>query len=221
MACTGVSFVTSDKTSINDIDVIRTWPGDGRPVEGSWKTPTVIAYPQENKNISRTHWGYEVRRGLTSCSWTKLLLDTSAETTEFDDPSLRDAAGSALFHLPPGKNAQSVCRDFLAEVYRFVVGDLKMRLTPEVFDITPVECYLTVPAIWADKARAATWDAAKAAGFGSRRFDKIRMISEPEAAAIAALTKDLRPGSANAIKVRNHLGNCTIACPLSDFDFQR
>jgi hypothetical protein len=197
--------VTSDKTSIDDIDVIRTWPGDGRPVEGNWKTPTVIAYGAENRNARRNHWGYEVRPGMVSCSWTKLLLDTSAETAEFDDPSLRDAAGSALFHIPQGKDAQMVCQDFLTEVYRFVVDNLKMRITPEIFDMTPMECYLTVPAIWTDRARTATWEAAKAAGFGSRPFDAIRMVAEPEAAAVAALRKDLRPGSTNAVKVREQL----------------
>jgi molecular chaperone DnaK (HSP70) len=198
----GVSYVTSDKTSIDDIDVIRTWPGDGRPVEGNWKTPTVIAYGAENRNARRNHWGYEVRAGMVSCSWTKLLLDKSAETAEFDDPSLRDATGSALFHIPQGKDAQMVCQDFLTEVYRFVVANLKMRITPEVFDMTPMECYLTVPAIWTDKARTATWEAAKSAGFGSRSFDAIRIIAEPEAAAVAALRKDLQPGSTNAVKVR-------------------
>ena len=150
-----------------------------------------------------------------------MLLDTSAETTEFDDPSLRDATGSALFHLPHGKDAQMVCQDFLTEVYRFVVGNLKMRMTPEVFDMTPMECYLTVPAIWADKARTATREAAKAAGFGSRPFDAIRMIAEPEAAALAALRKDLRPGSVNAVKVRvakEGGGERTVA-PLSDLNF--
>lgn len=196
----GISYVTSDKTSIDDIDVFRSWPGDGRPVEGNWKTPTVIAYGAENR-AGRNHWGYEVRRGMTSCSWTKLLLDSSAETAEFDDPSLRNAAGSALFHIPHGKNAQMVCQDFLTEVYRFVVNNLKMRITPEVFEMTPMECYLTVPAIWTDKARTATFDAAKAAGFGSRPIDTIRIIPEPEAAAVAALRKDLRAGSVNAVKV--------------------
>ncbi|KAK4152182.1 heat shock protein SSA3 [Chaetomidium leptoderma] len=202
---TGVSYVTSDKTSVDDIDVFRSWPGDGRPVEGNWKTPTVIAYGAENRDAGRNRWGYEVRRGMESCSWTKLLLDTSAETAEFDDPSLRDTTGSALFRLPRGKDAQMVCQDFLTEVYRFVVGNLKMRMTPEVFDITPMECYLTVPAIWTDKARTATREAAKAAGFGSRPFDAIRMIAEPEAAAIAALKKDLRPGSVNAAKAGDNI----------------
>lgn len=199
-----MSYVTTDKTSIDDIDVIRTWPGDGRPVEGNWKTPTVIAYRAENRRTSRDHWGYEVRRGMVSCSWTKLLLDTSAETAEFDDPSLRNTTGSALFHLPEGKDAQMVCQDYLTEVYRFVVHNLKMRMTPEVFDITPMECFLTVPAIWTDKARASTWAAAMAAGFGSRPSDAISMITEPEAAALAALRKDLRPGSVNAVKVAEH-----------------
>ncbi|KAK3897524.1 hypothetical protein C8A05DRAFT_19735 [Staphylotrichum tortipilum] len=202
---TGVSYVTSDKTSIDDIDVIRTWPGDGRPVEGNWKTPTIIAYTTENRGATRNHWGYEVRRGMMSCSWTKLLLDTSAETSEFDDPSLRNATGSALFHIPRGKTAKLVCQDFLTEVYRFVVGNLKMRMSPEVFDMTPIECYLTVPAIWSDKARAATFEAAKAAGFGARPFDKIRIIAEPEAAAVAALRKDLRPGSVNAVKAGDNV----------------
>ncbi|KAK3374126.1 hypothetical protein B0T24DRAFT_577000 [Lasiosphaeria ovina] len=202
---TGVSFVTSDKTNVDDIDVIRTWPGDGGPVEGNWKTPTVIAYGSENNNEGRNRWGYEVRRGMEACSWTKLLLDTSAETAEFDDPSLREATGSALFHLPPGKDAQMVCQDFLVEVYRFVVNNLRMRMTPEVFKRTPMECYLTIPAIWTDKARSATLEAAKAAGFGSRKIDSIYMIPEPEAAAIAALRKDLRPGSVNAVNAGDNL----------------
>ncbi|KAL7919154.1 hypothetical protein ACQKWADRAFT_323202 [Trichoderma austrokoningii] len=142
---------------------------------------------------------------MTSCSWTKLLLDTSAETAEYDDPSLRDAAGSAFFRLPPCKSAQMVCQDFLAEVYHFVVHNLKMRMTPEVFDVTPMECYLTMPAIWTDKAQLSTREAARAAGFGSRPFDSIRMITEPEAAAIAALKNDLRPGSVNAVKTGDNI----------------
>jgi hypothetical protein len=182
--------------------VFRTWPGEGRPVEGNWKTPTIIAYGSENKRYAdRNRWGYQVRRDMEACSWTKLLLDTSAETAEFDDPSLRDAAGSALFRLPPEKDAQTVCRDFLTELYRFVVDSLQMRMTPEIFALTPMECYLTVPAIWTDRAKSATREAARAAGFGSRRGDSIFMVPEPEAAAIAALRKDLRPGSVNAVKV--------------------
>jgi len=134
---TGISFVTSDKTSVNDIDVLRTWPGNGCPVEGNWKTPSVIAYKSENPSASRDRWGYEVRGNMASCSWTKLLLDKSAE---FDDPSLRGATGGAFFRLPPGKTAEQVCQDYLTQVYDYVVENLKQRMTPEVFNITPIEC---------------------------------------------------------------------------------
>ncbi|KAH7304134.1 hypothetical protein B0I35DRAFT_152542 [Stachybotrys elegans] len=137
---------------------------------------------------------------MTSCSWTKLLLDTSAETQEYDDPSLGNAAGSVLFHLPAGKSAQQVCQDFLAQVYRHVMQALEAHY-PAHLSITPVEFYFTMPAIWTDRAQAATKDAARGAGFGSRSLDTIHMITEPEAAAIAALKEELSPGSLNAAKI--------------------
>ncbi|EPS39914.1 hypothetical protein H072_6309 [Dactylellina haptotyla CBS 200.50] len=196
---TGVSYTTSDKASVDDIVVVKTWPGPGAPVEGNWKTPTVIAYGSENGQ-DRNSWGYQVVPNMKSCSWTKLLLDTSAETAEYDDPSLREAAGSSLLRLPPGKDAQTACQDFLKEIYDFLVRSLKAKMGAEVFHITPMECYLTMPAIWTDKAQAATRNAAIGAGFGSRSFDTIRMITEPEAAAIATLKRDLRPNSINAAK---------------------
>lgn len=195
---TGVSYVTSDRTGA-DIVVLRSWPGPGRPVEGNWKTPTTIAYGSENSR-NKDCWGYEVLPSMTSCSWTKLLLDTSAETAEYDDPSLREATGSSFFRLPPCKDAQRVCQDFLKEVYNFIVDRLRLQMTQEIFNVTPMECYLTMPAIWTDKAQTATREAAKAAGFGSRPFDSIKMITEPEAAAIATLKKDLRPDSVNSVK---------------------
>ncbi|KAK3387751.1 hypothetical protein B0H63DRAFT_542149 [Podospora didyma] len=125
---TGVSYVTSDKTSVDDIDVIRTWPGDGRPVEGNWKTPTIIAYATENRRPTDN----------------------------------RRAPGVMI------AGAMKCAQDFLAEIYRYVVKNLKMRMTPEIFDTTPMECYLTAPAIWTDKARSATREAAIATGFGLR-----------------------------------------------------
>jgi hypothetical protein len=199
--CIGVSYVTSDKASVEDIVVLKSWPG--RPGEANLKTPTIIAYGDENPQLKnrRNHWGYEVTPAMKSCSWTKLLLDKSAETAEHDDPSLRDAADPSFFSLPPGKDPQRVCQDFLAEAYKFVVNKLQSKMTREIFDVTPMECYLTMPAIWTDKAQTATLEAAKAAGFGSRPIDAIKMITEPEAAAIAALKTDLRPNSPNAAEV--------------------
>lgn len=45
-----------------------------------------------------------------------------------------------------------------------------------------MEAIITVPAVWSDKAKADTLQCAHRAGLGD--LDKIRMITEPEAAAV-------------------------------------
>lgn len=147
-------------------------------------------------------WGFEVGPKLQSCSWTKLLLDKNAETGEFDDPALINLAGTGLMRLPNHRNAQGVCQDFLSEVYQYTVTILKKQMSPETFNVTPMECWITLPAIWSDQAKHATLSAAKAAGFGSRPKDVINTITEPEAAAIATLRKYTGPKSLNSVKVR-------------------
>jgi molecular chaperone DnaK (HSP70) len=182
--------------------VLQNWPH----IAGQSKTPTVISYKSENPQDRRgpeVRWGADVKDTMTSCSWTKLLLDPSTETQQYDDPSLRNAGKPTLFHLPAGKSAQQVCQDFLTQVYRHVIHALRGHY-PAHLDITPIEFYFTMPAIWPDQAQAATKAAARGAGFGSRHLDAIHMITEPEAAAIAALKEELSPGSPNAAQVRKY-----------------
>ena len=47
---------------------------------------------------------------------------------------------------------------------------------------TPMETIVTVPAVWSEKAKSDTLQCAYRAGFGE--MDKIRLITEPEAAAV-------------------------------------
>lgn len=197
----GISYVTSDKSGVEDINIISTWPGPGKDVAGTWKTPTRIAYRTENPQLNGNKWGFEVGPKLRSYSWTKLLLDKHAETGDFDDPALKDLAGTGLMRLPDHRNAQGVCQDFLSEIYTYTVTLLKKQMTPETFNVTPMECWITLPAIWSDQAKHATLSAAKAAGFGSRPMDVINTIAEPEAAAIATLKKYIGPKSLNSVKV--------------------
>jgi len=53
-------------------------------------------------------------------------------------------------------------------------------------DSTPIEYILTVPAVWSDKSKSDTLWCASQAGFGP--MDKIRLITEPEAAAVYTFT---------------------------------
>jgi hypothetical protein len=194
-----VSYATTDKSDIDDIHIISSWPGEQHAM---WKTPTRIAYARENLQIESNRWGFQVDPKLRSYSWTKLLLDKNAAVGEHDDPALYKMAGSGMLQLPAFRDAAGVCEDFLREVYAYVSKKLRQEMTALTFDTTPMECWITLPAIWSDEAKDATFNAAKRAGFGNRIGDEVFTIAEPEAAAIATLKRFSGPNALNAIKVR-------------------
>jgi hypothetical protein len=152
----------------------------------------VLAYSRENEDLDADAWGYEVVPGMTSYSWTKLLLDRNAPPSESDDPELKNVIHSGMLKVPRGKKPVDVVSDYLGCVYRMFWSVLVEKLGgSDILDVTPMEFWLTVPAIWSDEAKFATRDAAKRAGFGARPGDQINLISEPEAAAHLALKSSL------------------------------
>lgn len=141
---------------------------------------------------------------MTSYSWTKLLLDQHTPSTHYDDTTLEDASGTGILRLPDGKDAIEVTSDFLSELYRHILKMITKQFTEEALCITSLEFWFTVPAIWSDQAKDATREAARLASFGdspSRPHDKISMITEPEAAAIAALKRTTSDGLEASAKV--------------------
>jgi hypothetical protein len=78
----GTSYVTTEKSDIDDINIISTCPGHPST---TWKTPTRLAYKRENLRLHCNKWGFEVEPKLTSYSWTKLLLDKNAPAGDYDD----------------------------------------------------------------------------------------------------------------------------------------
>jgi hypothetical protein len=192
--------VGSDKSILADINVIKSWPGSSYT---ALKTPTTIAYANEPANrgkITQNQWGFQVTPRMKSYQWTKLLLDKDIDLTEFDDPSLKELYGDGLLTVPVGKSAKDVCEDYLREVYKFTMEKLEKEIGADLLEITPLEIWVTMPAIWSDKAQAATRDAAKAAGFGSRSFDTLSMIPEPEAAGLTAMKPHLGFGALDPIE---------------------
>lgn len=118
------------------------------------------------------------------------------------DPFLQAAIGTGIFHIPRHRDPESICEDFLREIYLHTMKHIRKRIGGQVFDITPMDCWLTVPATWSDRAKDATVAAAKRAGFGSRSGDgKLKTITEPEAAALVALKQYEAGESLNPIKV--------------------
>lgn len=91
----------------------------------------------------------------------------------------------------------------MREIYAHVAKLIQIQLTAATFDELSMECWITVPAVWSDEARAATLEAVRNAGFVRKPSDEVFAISEPEAAAIATLNKYTKPGAINAVKVTN------------------
>jgi hypothetical protein len=206
----GVSYVTTDKSDIDDINIITQWPGSSVT---SWKTPTRIAYQRENHQLEDDKWGFEVNPKLNSYSWTKLLLDKNATAAQYDDPSIfsdkANPGNLGMMCLPHFRDAPGVCEDYLRKVFGYVSANLRREMTDEIFETTPMECWITLPAIWSDEAKDATLKAAKRAGFGNGPHDEVFTIAEPEAAAIATLKKFTGSGTdaLNPVKVLFHVFN--------------
>lgn len=132
------------------------------------------------------------------------MLDKNALVGEYDDPALADMAGQGMMKLPDFRKAEEVCEDFLHELYIYLTSKLRQEMTESTYDTTPMECWITLPAIWSDEAKDATLNAAWKAGFGSRPDDAIFTIAEPEAAAIATLKRYSGFNALNQIKVCMH-----------------
>jgi molecular chaperone DnaK (HSP70) len=112
--------------------------------------------------------------------------------------------GSGFLRLPEGKSARAVVKDYLQELYQFLVQSIEKDIGREVLNTMPMECWITIPAIWSDRAQADTRAAALEAGFGSRKSDKVNVIPEPEAGALYALKPYLGERAVNPIKVSNY-----------------
>lgn len=166
------------------------------------KTPTRLAYSDDP--AAQNPWGYYVRPGMKSYSWMKLLLDPT-QASKFDDPGLAGSEGSGVLRKPLNKTAVDICADYLTEVAKYAWKALTKRYTIEVLKATPIEFWLTVPAVWSDKAKHDTLRAArksaKQAKLECHPDSQIFLIREPEAAAVAVLSDMTKGASEEQIKV--------------------
>jgi molecular chaperone DnaK (HSP70) len=98
-------------------------------------------------------------------------------TVEYPDPNA----------LPPSYDHDEVkmSTDYLRCLRTHALEILKLKLGKGVVDSTPVEYTLTIPAIFEDEAKDRFKTIASIAGMGHP--DNIRLVSEPEAAAVFTL----------------------------------
>lgn len=201
-----------------EVEVIKNWP-DGLSNEQLEKVPSRYAFKADNHGLDEDKWGHEVPPGAQSITWFKLHLDANAEKTLFDSDDLTGKMGSGLSKLPANMTAEEVTVAYLSKLYSHTMDVLAKNYTTNILAATSIDVWFTVPATWQESAVAATRTAAEEAGFGSRERDTLNIITEPEAAAIAALSNAVEenPG---LIKVRNNCANLDLVSRLTDNDSQ-
>ncbi|KAM0747875.1 hypothetical protein T439DRAFT_366092 [Meredithblackwellia eburnea MCA 4105] len=188
---TGVAY-GSNRLMQGQVRQILSWPGS---FETYRKVPSCILYAQRSPSepAQILAWGLEaksaaIQEGMYKVEWFKLFLEPNV---------LRDGRSSSsarLPDLPYGKEPIDVIVDFLSVLWQYA----KARITEEigsVADLEAADVMLTVPAAWDAAGCDLMRTAAIRAGLvqssrgGDKNWrDRLRIITEPEAAAIHAST---------------------------------
>ncbi|KAI0015425.1 hypothetical protein F4780DRAFT_787039 [Xylariomycetidae sp. FL0641] len=167
------------QSDANRVDVIDSWPHAEGLAEP--KVPSTLCYGAHPP--STFEWGLPADIHLKDkIVALKLLLNPDQENHDLGSGDLKAERSK----LP--KPVVDVAADYLRAIHDHALKDISEATS---FDIEQIRKHtkryvLTVPAIWSDRAKNATQQAARQAG-----IEPIDMITEPEAAALATL-HDLR-----------------------------
>ncbi|KAI1773096.1 hypothetical protein F4818DRAFT_453039 [Hypoxylon cercidicola] len=156
---------------------IDDWPSSRSNLEGRYspKAPTLLRY----LNDSQVEWGYQIARDVQPqevLSLFKLALYPNRFKGAIED-----------LGIPRNfENVDKNITDYLSGLYEHFLRTIKVKIGQAVFESTPVNFIVTVPAIWSEVARQRTLNA----------FERVpnlpdghttTLCSEPEAAAISAI----------------------------------
>jgi len=161
--------------------LIQQWPGD---YASHNKVPTTLLY----KPTGAHQWGYQIRGSAPRHEWFKLGIDPEAAKTGLAEEY---PSATALPQMEAAENEKLVV-DYLTSLRKHAEKVIESSYGTRLFQKTSREYIITVPAVWSEKAQAATQAYAKKAGMGH----EAQIITEPEAAGIYALahtpTMDLK-----------------------------
>ncbi|KAI9868850.1 MAG: hypothetical protein M1813_004701 [Trichoglossum hirsutum] len=129
-------------------------------------------------------WGFEVQDDPDRVSIPKLFLDPGQLETAQRLARIFAVAGT----LSPEDLTRGITK-YLGSLLEHAMDHMLAKWGKEFVNQTPKEFVLSVPAIWSDQAKAKTMDCALNAGFGGKNKEiNVRLISEPEAAAVYTIT---------------------------------
>lgn len=129
-------------------------------------------------SLKPIRFGLELMTNERRIQCIKLLLDRYQSF-----PSYASCSEILEDLLQNQRNVVDAVADFLAAMYGHTMNELRKRYDEPFVRSTPIEWVLTVPAIWSEQAKDRTLQAAKKAGM----CGQLRLVSEPEAAALYSL----------------------------------
>ncbi|EEA19166.1 conserved hypothetical protein [Talaromyces marneffei ATCC 18224] len=174
-------FATWLTRSSEDVVPNRKWPHCAGYAE---KVPSMLSYDMTNSNGPQvTAWGYGTKSSTYTYTWFKLGLGQDQGQEIYDDTLLYDGLGS--IKCPDNLTYSDLAIDYLRHFYQHLLGILREQERTKTFELLSFHFILAVPAGWPDVSRCQIRYCAENAGFGSREGDRISLISEPEAAALA------------------------------------
>jgi len=218
-----LSGVAYAEESNKEIQLLTAWPGRG--AGNTEKIPSRISYgPPPEVELK---WGNMIRPNDKAKvhSLMKLKLDKDqgknkmlrrllallSNDIDIGNLGLEDSGDeNGEDDGPPdypGKNPVDMVTDYLAEIRKHCEQEWKKQYGDVVFEALDKEIVVTVPAVWKESAKDATIQAVKRAAFvrpngpHERPDSRIRMITEPEAAAIYALKGMTEGAQKDDIKV--------------------
>ncbi|KAF8437045.1 hypothetical protein BGX38DRAFT_1274180 [Terfezia claveryi] len=170
----GVSWAL---TSSKRVNIINDWRNLYGAVGNQDKVPSSITY---TANGRVNNWGYMVDDVKEEpFQWIKIMLDPSHKY--FNDTAQRKQVSARLERL--GKTPEDVVADYLKCLWDYTIEHLKRRKGDDFQSVYTVKVVLTVPAVWSAVAKDKTLKAARRAGIRT----EIKLVTEPEAAALALL----------------------------------
>ncbi|KAF9760866.1 hypothetical protein IL306_004075 [Fusarium sp. DS 682] len=185
----GVAYCFCKSSGKPEVNPVVQWLGlEGRTQP---KVPTAILYdPEDNTKFK---WGGQVTWRDDHVQGVKLLLDP-----EQTRPSYLPSSNfkREIRRLP--KDVVDVAADFMGAMYNHALEKIASRVPRDYLDLCQKDFVLSVPAVWSDKAKENTMQAAKKAG-----IFPVAVIAEPEAAALYTFMNQER-----ALAV----GDCFVVC---------
>ncbi|KAF5707942.1 Hsp70 family heat shock protein [Fusarium mundagurra] len=185
----GVAYCFCNPSNKPDVRPIVDWVGlEGRTQP---KVPTAILY--DPKDSTKFKWGGQLTWRDDHVQGVKLLLDS-----EQTRPSYLPSGSTKCEKKRLPKDLVDVVADFMKAMYEHALEKIGSKVPRDYLDLCEKSFVLSVPAVWSDKAKEKTIQAAKKAG-----VYPVTLVKEPEAAALYTFMTQERA---------LNTGDCFVVC---------